>query len=255
MTRRNKWLAYNDLAWTEHIIAPPDEYAKETEPLINAIKEHSVNEVKTLLHLGCGAGSNDYVFKRYYRVIGIDISEKMLEIARDLNPEVVYHHGDMRTIELGELFDAVVAPESIDYMRTEDELYSAMMTAQKHLKPGGLFLVVANTAERFRQNNFVYSGSRDDIEITLFENNYIPPDTGTTYEATLVYLIRLKGKLEIHTDQHVLGLFKLEIWLDLLKRVGFDIVNQINMDHGYDQYIAGDGKYPRLLFVCRKPLK
>jgi SAM-dependent methyltransferase len=252
MTRRNKWLAYNDLAWTEHIIAPPDEYAKETEPLINAIKEHSVNEVKTLLHLGCGAGSNDYVFKRYYRVIGIDISEKMLEIARDLNPEVVYHHGDMRTIELGELFDAVVAPESIDYMRTEDELYSAMMTAQKHLKPGGLFLVVANTAERFRQNNFVYSGSRDDIEITLFENNYIPSYPGTTYEATLVYLIRRIGKLEICHDRHILGLFKLETWLDLLKKAGFDTINQISMDHGYDCFMIGEGKYPRSMFICRK---
>ena len=251
MNYRTKWLAYNDLAWTERIIAPPDEYAKETEPLINAIKEHSVNEVRTLLHLGCGAGGNDYTFKRYYQVTGIDVSEKMLEIARDLNPEADYHLGDMRTIELGEFFDVVVAPESIDYMRTEDELYSAMMTAQKNLKPGGLFLVVANTAERFRQNNFVYSGSREDIEVTLFENNYVAANSRTTYEATLIYLIRRKGKLEIYSDQHVLGLFKLEIWLDLLKRVGFDIVNQIDMDHGYDQYIAGEGKYPRLMFVCR----
>ena len=252
MTRRSKWLAYNDLAWTEHIIAPPDEYAKETEPLINAIKEHSVNEIEILLHLGCGAGGNDYIFKRYYQVTGIDISEKMLEIAQDLNPEATYHLGDMRTVELGELFDAVVAHESIDYMKTEDELFSAMMTAQKHLRPRGLFLVVANVAERFSPNNFVYSGSRDDIEITLFENNYIPPYTGTTYEATLIYLIRRKGKLEIHTDRHILGLFKLETWLDLLKKARFDIINQINMDHAYDRFIIGEGKYPRSMFVCRK---
>ena len=26
MKNRTKWLAYSDLAWTEHIIAPPDEY-------------------------------------------------------------------------------------------------------------------------------------------------------------------------------------------------------------------------------------
>ena len=252
MNRRTKWLAYNELAWTDHIIAPPDEYAKETEPLVNAIKEHSVNEVKTLLHLGCGAGGNDYIFKRYYQVTGIDISEKMLEIARDLNPETVYHHGDMRTIELGGLFDVVVVPESIDYMITENELYSAIMTAQKHLKPGGLFLVVANIAERFSQNNFVYTGSRDDIEITLFENNYIPSYPGPTYEATLIYLIRRKGKMEIYNDRHVLGLFKLETWLDLLKKAGFDTINRISMDHAYDRFIVGEGKYPRSMFVCRK---
>ena len=252
MKNRTKWHAYSDLAWTEHIIAPQDEYTEEIELLVNAIKEHSVNEVKTLLHLGCGAGGNDYIFKRNYNVTGVDISEKMLEIARDLNPEAVYHHGDMRTIELDDFFDAVVVPESIDYMRTENDLYSAMMTAQKHLKPGGVFLVVANIAERFSRNNFVYTGSREDIEITLFENNYIPAYPGTTYEATLVYLIRRKDKLEIYSDRHILGLFKLETWLDLLKTAGFDIINQISMDHTYDRFITGEGKYPRLMFVCRK---
>ena len=124
MNRRNKWLAYDELAWTEQIIAPPDEYAEETEFLVNAIKEHSKVKVKTLLHLGCGAGGNDYIFKRHYKVTGVDISKKMLEIARDLNPEAVYYPGDMRTIELDEFFDAVVVPESIDYMRTEHELHS-----------------------------------------------------------------------------------------------------------------------------------
>ena len=136
-----KWRAYSDLAWTEHIIAPPDDYAEETEPIISAIKEYSLNEVRTLLHLGCGAGGNDYIFKKYYQVTGIDISEEMLEIARSLNPEAIYHLGDMRTIELDELFDAVVVPESIDYMRTESDLYRAIITAQKHLKPGGISLL------------------------------------------------------------------------------------------------------------------
>ncbi|XUW99779.1 MAG: class I SAM-dependent methyltransferase [Dehalogenimonas sp.] len=253
--RKSKWLAYDELAWTEHIIASPDDYAEETEPLINAVKEYSLNEARTLLHLGCGAGGNDYIFKRYYQVTGVDISEKMLEIARNLNPEAMYHHGDMRTIELGELFDVVVVPESIDYMKTKGELHSAIKTAWKHLKPGGVFLVVANIAERFNQNNFIYTGSRDDIEITLFENNYVSTHLGATYEATLVYLIRRGGKLEIYYDRHILGLFKLETWLKQLKKAGFDIIDQVYLDHGYEQYIAGQGKYPRLMFVCGKPLK
>jgi len=134
------WLAYSDLAWVEPIIAPPEEYLEETEQYCKVIKEHSKIGVKTLLHLGCGAGGNDYTFKRHYKVTGVDISKNMLEIARRLNPELVYYHGDMRTIELDECFDAVVVPDSIDYMKTENELHSAMMTARKHLKPGGLLL-------------------------------------------------------------------------------------------------------------------
>jgi SAM-dependent methyltransferase len=210
--------------------------------------------VRTLLHLGCGAGGNDYTFKKHYMVTGVDISENMLEIARRLNPEVVYHCGDMRTIVLGECFDAVAVPDSIGYMTSEEDLQSAIMTAQKHLKPGGVLLIVASIAEQFSPNNFVYTGSREDIDITVFENNYIPEPTGTTYEAALVYLIRHKGKLKIHTDRHTVGIFKLETWLDLLKRAGFDNVNQINMNNAYDRFIAGDGKYPLLMFVCSKHL-
>jgi len=66
--------------------------------------------------------------------------------------------------------------------------------------------------------------------------------------------LRRKGILEIYTDRHVLGLFKLKTWLRLLKRAGFDIINQLDMDHGYDQYIAGEGQYSRLMFVCEKNL-
>ena len=73
MTRRTKWLAYSDLAWTEHIIAPPDEYTEETELLVNTIRQHSKIELKTLLHLGCGAGGNDYTFKPAFPISNRDL--------------------------------------------------------------------------------------------------------------------------------------------------------------------------------------
>ena len=103
--KKTKWRAYSELAWTEPIIAPPEEYVEETELFSKVIKEHSKIETRTLLHLGCGAGGNDYTFKRHFKVTGVDISEDMLEIARKLNPEVTYLYGDMRTIRLKERFD------------------------------------------------------------------------------------------------------------------------------------------------------
>jgi SAM-dependent methyltransferase len=253
MESKTSWLAYDALAWTESIISPPNDYTEETTLLVKALKENSTGEIKTILHLGCGAGGNDYTFKKYFKVTGVDISYGMLDIARKVNPEIIYHHGDMRNIELGEYFDAVVVPDSIDYIRTEEELSSVMMTANKHLKPGGMLLIVAHPAERFIQNNFVYTGSNQDVEITIFENNYIPSSPGTGYEATLVYLIRHYGKLEIYTDRHFLGLFKLQVWLDLFNKAGFDSLVQADMDHVYDRFIVNDGKYPQLIFTCTKP--
>jgi SAM-dependent methyltransferase len=252
MKNGTKWLAYGKLAWTDPIIAPPEDYTEETERYCEAIKEHSEIAARTLLHIGCGAGGNDYTFKKHYEVTGVDISEGMLEIARRLNPEVDYYCGDMRTIELGKYFDAVAIPDSIGYMTTEEDLRSAIMVVQKHLKPGGVLLIVASIAERFRQNNFIYTGSGEGIDISLFESNYILHPAGTTYEVTLVYVIRHKGKRKIYTDHHVCGIFKLEIWLDLLKEAGFHNVKQVNIDNSYDRFIVGESEYPLLMFVCRK---
>ena len=54
--KKTKWRPYNEFAWTEHIIAPPEEYVEETNLFSKLIKEHSKIAVSTLLHLGCGAG-------------------------------------------------------------------------------------------------------------------------------------------------------------------------------------------------------
>jgi SAM-dependent methyltransferase len=251
--KKTNWCIYNDLAWTEHIIAPPEDYAAETDLFSRVIKQHSKIEARTLLHLGCGAGGNDYTFKRHFKVTGVDISKSMLEIAGRLNPEVTYLYGDMRTIRLKECFDAVAIPDSIGHMTTAGDLRKAILTAYRHLNPGGVLLIVAHISEEFQENNFVFTGSKGDVEITLFENNYVPDPAGTTYEATVVFLIRRKGKLEIHSDTDTIGLFKMSTWLGLLKETGLE-VEQIKLEHSYDRFLVGEGEYPLRMFVCRKPL-
>lgn len=248
----NRWLSYNDLAWTESIVTSPGDYAEETEFYVKIIKENVRVETKTLLHLGCGAGGNDHTFKGHFKVTGVDISKEMLDIARKVNPEVTYLHGDMRSIDLKARFDVVAIPDSIDYMTTLPRLENAINTACKHLKPGGVLLIVAKTREAFRENNFCYTGTKDNIEITIFENNYTPKPDRATYEATLVYLIRQEGKLSIHTDSHVLGLFSQAEWLSLLKGAGLE-VKQKRLDDVYDRFILGEGEYPMQVFVGVKP--
>lgn len=249
----NKWKAYKDLAWTESIVCSPKDAAKEVELYIKTIKENSGVKAKTLLHLGCGSGIYDYTFKKHFKVTGVDISEKMLEIAIKRNPEVDYHHGDMRTVELGEKFDAVILPESIGYMTTTDDLKKAIKCANKHLKPGGVLLTCANIKDTFKSNNFVYTGKKEDIEITIFENNYIPYNNDSICEATIIYLIRNKGKLETYTDIHILGLFDKKTWFSLIKEEGFEI-KETKEEHFYDEYMLEKGEYPLHIFVCIKQL-
>ena len=247
----NNWISYNELAWIDPIIAPPEQYAEETERYCRTIRKHSQIETKTMLHLGSGAGINDYTFKKHFEVTGVDISRGMLEVARSLNPEVVYRSGDMRTADLGIQFDTVVIPGSINYMTTVEDARRAILTARRHLKPGGIFLFVTHVMEEFQENNFVYTGAKRDLEITIFENNYISCPGETTYEATIIYLIRRAGQLEIHTDRHIIGLFKLKTWLELLKDCRFEVTEE-RLDHAYAQFIQGEGQYPLRLFICTR---
>lgn len=100
-----KWLAYNDLAWADQVIVPPEKHENEALTYIEILKEYIGGYSAKMLHLGCGAGGHDFHFENYFHVTGVDISEGMLELAENKNPEVTYIKGDMRIIRVREQFD------------------------------------------------------------------------------------------------------------------------------------------------------
>jgi SAM-dependent methyltransferase len=217
---------YRDLAWTWPIISPPEGYVGEAEDFVTLIREHARIPTRTLLDLGCGGGHNDATFRRHFRVVGVDRSPKMLSLARALNPDVEYHRGDMRSVRLRRRFDAVVIADSINYMLTERELRSAFTTGFLHLRRGG---VLATYAEHepgsFEQNRTVATThSRNGVHITLVEHSYDPDPSDTTFEFTMVFLIRRKGELEVHVDRHRNHLFPLMTWRRVIRDVGFELV-------------------------------
>ena len=175
----------------------------------------------------------------------------MLEKAKAAHPDIDYRKGDMRTIRLNRLFDAVAIPDSIDYMVSQADLQQAIQTAAVHLKTGGVLLVVGKTEETFQNNNFAYVGEKNDVHVTLLENNYINTFRPNTYEATLVYLIRQQGELTMYTDRHVLGLFPLATWNKVFSDAGLTL-QRMNLDHLYDKYLLGESEYPMTIFIGQK---
>ncbi len=245
----SNWLSYNELAWTEDLLGAPDGYEAEVGLYVELIQQAATQPPCTLLHLGCGAGGMDGVFKRHFSVTGVDLSAGMLALARQTHPELEYIEADMRSLQLGRRFDAVAIPDSIDYMANRDALRQALRSAAAHLKPGGVLLVVAKPREEFQNNNFAYTGERGDTHLTVLENNYINPYRPETYEATLTYLIRQRGELTIHHEQQILGLFGMQTWQQLFEACGFVMRSQ-RLDGIYDPYLMGeDGAYPMTVFV------
>jgi ubiquinone/menaquinone biosynthesis C-methylase UbiE len=245
------WIAYNELAWTEDWLADPAEYEDEVMVYVDLIKRTAAEPPNTLLHLGSGAGGHDRIFKRHFTVTGVDLSLGMLNKACVAHPDIEYLEGDMRILRLNRQFDAVVIPDSIDYMASQDDLRQAIQTAVVHLKTSGVLLVVAKTEETFQNNNFAYTGEKDGVHVTLLENNYINPFRPNTYEATFVYLIRQQGELTIHTDHQVLGLFSQTTWEKVFNDAELTM-QKTNLNGIYDKHLLGDGKYPLTVFIGQK---
>ena len=90
----------------------------ETPALLSLLPE--LNN-KAVLDLGCGYGDHcmEFINRGASKVVGIDISEKMLEIARIENnhPNILYKNMPMENIGmLNERFDVVVSSLAIHYV-------------------------------------------------------------------------------------------------------------------------------------------
>jgi SAM-dependent methyltransferase len=216
-------LLYGRLAWVFPLFSPLKTYRKETAMFSRLIRKHALRPVKMLLHLGCGAGHNDYFFKRPFSVTGVDLSRTMLRQARKLNPEAEYRVGDFRTVRLGRTFDAVVCVDSLDYMTTEKGLAAVFWTAYHHLEPGGVFFfLLETTRESYRPNRvFSWTFQGPGVAGAFAEAAFAASRSGTTYEKAMVFLIRKAGKIKVHSDIHRFGLFRKDQVLRLLRESGF----------------------------------
>ena len=96
----------------------------------------------TILDLGCGFGEHckGFIEKGAAKVVGIDISEKMLEVAKAENsdPKITYLNMPMEDLDkIDEKFDLVVSSLAIHYV---EDFAGLTRNINNLLKPGGLFV-------------------------------------------------------------------------------------------------------------------
>ena len=249
MDEVKKHRLYDDLAWLWPMWGSPEEYAGFCAHVTRLILALAEIPVRTLLNMGCGGGKNVFNLKRDYQVTGLDLSPRMLELARELNPECEFVPGDMRDFALDRAFDAVLIDDAVSYMTTRDDLRSAFAAAWRHLHPGGVMVVNPDdTKETFLQNRTVVTlaagkAKPAELDVVFVENAYDPDPDDDQYEETMVYLIREGGRPRIETDRHILGLFARPVWVETLAEVGFRIHEEP----------YGEGGMEYTTFACLKP--
>ena len=120
----------------------------EIEYIIKLLHQYS-HRIFSILDLGCGTGRHDFLLaKEGYQVTGVDISTEMLSAAKEslMKREkdklaLEFLQGDIRTVEVGKVFDAVVSLfHVISYQTSNADLLSAFKTAKRHISTNGIFI-------------------------------------------------------------------------------------------------------------------
>lgn len=144
MTSQEK--SYGKFARYYDVIYQRYNYDQECDFLINMFQRYYEGKAESILDLGCGTGSHDIVLaKKGFKVVGIDYSNTMIEIAREKSRnsglEIEFDVQDMRELQLSNGFDCAICMfGGFGYVLSDEDLRSLFKGLRNVLKPKGLFL-------------------------------------------------------------------------------------------------------------------
>ena len=109
-----------------------------------------------VLDVGCGSGvKSKYLMDHGLHSVGIDISNKMLEIAQREAPDGTYHHLSMTALdELPEIFDGVFVQASLLHI-LKSEASGIVKKLVNRAKPGGLVYIAVKEVREGRPEEAV----------------------------------------------------------------------------------------------------
>jgi SAM-dependent methyltransferase len=120
------------------------DHATEARALLERITGQLGRTPASWLDVACGTGQHlAAVADEVDEVVGVDLSEAMLDVARArLGGRVDLRVADQRDLDLGRSFDVVSSLfSSIGYARDLDELDATVAALARHVAPGGVLVI------------------------------------------------------------------------------------------------------------------
>jgi SAM-dependent methyltransferase len=245
---------YRELAGWWPLISPPAQYADDAASLARVFAAAPL-PVREVLDLGSGGGHVAMHLKGQLTLTLVDLSEEMLAVSHELNPECEHVQGNMLTMRLGRQFDAVLVHDAVDYVTTEAELQLVVQTAFAHCRPGGIAVFAPDhIADTFRPGTGVGGGSDNAGRQASFRERTTDPDPDDEWiESEYEFTLRsADNRVQVLREVHRLGAFRVQTWLRVLAAAGFD-PEPGNVAAAYSGHGDRDGL--RHLFVGYAPLR
>lgn len=132
---------FQDYAYYYNAFYKDKDYTLEAKQLDKLIQKYG-DDVKSVINYGCGTGKHDIELSKLgYSCTGIDLSQTMIEIAKQNSDAIDFLVADIRTYEPSKKYDAVISMFHVmSYQNNNQDILAAFYSARRALNKGGLFL-------------------------------------------------------------------------------------------------------------------
>lgn len=182
-----------------------------------------------VVELACGTGEmTKRLSETGYNMIGVDLSEEMLAVAREkCSEEVLLLHQDMRELDLyGSVSAIVCVCDGMNYICKEEELRQIFRKAYTFLEKNGVFVFDMKTEYFYREvlGNNTFTDNRENASY-IWENEYHEGKKLNEYLLTVYELVNEKQDLFVRTDElHRQRAYDVGLLCQSLREQGFESV-------------------------------
>ncbi len=220
------------------------EWTQFSETLADNVLKLS-NNFNSVLDLGCGTGNFlKKLEKRFNKLIGIDISKDMIQIAKQNCYKAEFHVASVTDFDLGETFDLITCNfDMINHLNTIYDWEKCFKLAYKHLKINGIFLFDINTIFKY--------GNLDIAQNINETDKYKIVDIETRLDANHVKInieiFNKQGKKLAFIDE-IESFYNEETVVKALENAGFKNITFVDKDLNP----INDFERNRLFVICKK---
>lgn len=208
--------AYQNFARVYDMFMDNIDYDSWSKYLLNILQEHEITD-GLLLELGCGTGSiTERMAAAGYDMIGVDLSEDMLQIAQEKKMEsgydILYLLQDMCEFELYGTVRAVLCVcDSLNYLLEEEEVLETFRLVNNYLDPGGVFIFDINTIYKYEtvMGETTIAENREDGSF-IWDNYYDSEEMINEYELALFIPEGEDGLYRKYEEVHYQRAYSLE---------------------------------------------